>query len=61
MFYNFIEKFLQCILTSFQEKNIGVFHIFTFRNFNETLVNNIVSFEQPGPEFYLLQMLSSSF
>ena len=60
MFYNFITKYTeifvekmregfarQKLLKLFQQKNIGVFQIF-FLNFNETLTDDVVSFEQLG-------------
>ena len=42
---------MQKLLTFFSTKNIGVFEILKFENFNETLTNDVVSFEQPGPGF----------
>ena len=40
---------MQKLFTIFFNKNIGVFQIFiNVRNFNETLTNDIVNFEQPG-------------
>ena len=33
----------------FPTKNNSVFVIFKFKNFNETLTNNNVNFEQPAP------------
>ena len=35
----------------FFSKNISVYAIFDDQNFNDTLTNDIVSFEQLGPEF----------
>ena len=46
---------LQKLLTFFSTKNIGIFEKLTSEN-NETLTNDVVSFEQPGPDllaFYL--------
>ena len=43
---------LQKLLTFFSTKNIGVFEILNFWNFNETLTNDVVSFEQPDPNLY---------
>ena len=40
---------LQKLLTFFQQKYWRILDI-SNRNFNETLTNDIVSFEQPGPE-----------
>ena len=49
---------LQKLLTIFQQKywripNINV----RVRNFNETLTNDVVSFEQPGPEVIKILLL----
>ena len=62
MFYNFITKYtdifvekmreafaLQKLLTFFQQKYWRIWDI-NIWNFNETLTNDVVSFEQPGPE-----------
>ena len=35
----------------FLSKNISVYAIFNDQSFNDTLINDIVSFEQLGPEF----------
>ena len=35
----------------FQQKYIRVYAIFNVQSFNDTLTNNIVSFEQLGPGF----------
>ena len=35
----------------FFSKNISIYAIFNDQNFNSTLTNDIVSFEQLGPEF----------
>ena len=67
MFYDFITKHteiffvekmrkafaLQRLLTFFSTKNIGIFE-------NETLTNDVVSFEQPGPDLYLHGLVSFS-
>ena len=34
--------------------NIGIFEVW---NFNETLTNNVISFEQPGPDLGALLFL----
>ena len=34
----------------FFSKNISLYAIFNDQSFNDTLTNNIVTFEQPGPE-----------
>ena len=43
---------LQKLLTFFQQK-ISALHV----NFNESLTNDVVSFEQLGPGIFLLQVL----
>ena len=63
MFYNFITKYtdifcwkireafaLQKLLTFFQQKILAYILDINVWNFNETLTNDVVSFEQPGPE-----------
>ena len=42
---------MQKLLTFFS-KNISVYAIFNDQSFNNTLTNNIVSFEQLGPELF---------
>ena len=42
---------MQKLLTFFS-KNISVYAIFDDQRLNDTLTNNIVSFEQLGPEFH---------
>ena len=37
----------------FFSKNISVYAIFNDQSFNDMLTNDIVSFEQLGPDFYL--------
>ena len=48
----FVEKMreaLQCkSFSDFSTKNIGIFEILTFEDFNDTLTNDVVSSEQPG-------------
>ena len=41
---------MQKLLTFFFSKNIIVYAIFNDQSFNDTLTNNIVSFEQLGPD-----------
>ena len=41
----------------FPTKNYSVFVIFTFKNFNETLTNDVVYFEQPAPVCLLFSIL----
>ena len=43
---------LQKLLTLFQQKYWRILDIKVW-NFNETLTNDVVSFEQPGPGIYL--------
>ena len=42
---------MQKLLTFFS-KNISVFSIFNDQNFNDTLTNDIVRFEQMGPGWF---------
>ena len=42
---------MQKLLTFFFSKNIRVYAIFNDYSFNDTLTNNIVSFEQLGPDY----------
>ena len=45
---------MQKLLTFFQQKiSIIIYAIFNDQSFNNTLTNNIVSFEQLGPDVYL--------
>ena len=41
---------MQKLLTFFQQKYQHMCHI-NDQSFNDTLTNDIVSFEQPGPDF----------
>ena len=41
---------MQKLLTIFFSKNISVYAIFNDQNFNDTLTNDIVRFDQLGPE-----------
>ena len=44
---------MQCIsFPYFFNKNIGIFRTLTFEILYETLTNDVVSFEQPGPVSY---------
>ena len=43
---------MQKLLTFFSAKNISVYAIFNDQSFNDTLTNDIVSFEQLGPDIY---------
>ena len=40
---------MQKLLAVFSAKNISIYAIFNDQSFNDTLTNNIVSFEQTGP------------
>ena len=40
---------MQKLLTFFFSKNIGIYAIFSDQSFNNSLTNDIVSFEQLGP------------
>ena len=48
---------MQKLLTFFQQ-NIGVYAVFNDKGFNDTLTNDIVCFEQPGPDKYLVVYFS---
>ena len=41
---------LQKLLTFIQQKILAFFLNISIWNFNETLTNDVVSFEQPGPD-----------
>ena len=41
---------MQKLLTFFFSKNISIYAIFNDQSFNDTLTNDIVSFEQLGPD-----------
>ena len=45
---------MQKLLTFFFSKNISVYARFNDQSFNDTLTNDIVSFEQLGPDWELL-------
>ena len=48
-----VSSFCKCESYShFFSKNISVYAIFNDQSFNDMLTNNIISFEQLGPEFY---------
>ena len=42
----------KCTLIFIFSKNISVNAVFNYQTFNDTLTNDIVSFEQLGPEFF---------
>ena len=42
----------------FFSKNISVYAIFNDKRINDTLTNDIVSFEQLGPEYFAVYILS---
>ena len=58
MFYDFITKYIDFFAEEREKlsfshlfiKNIGIFQILTLEIYKETLTNNIVRFEIPGPE-----------
>ena len=62
MFYDFITKYTQifcwknkrsfCTFSNFFDKKYWHICYINVWNFNETLTNNVVSFEQPGPDSY---------
>ena len=45
-------------MSSFFSKNITLYGIFNDQIFNDTLTNNIVTFEQLGPDFFLTPSLA---
>ena len=49
---------MQKLLTFFQQKSISVLSIFNDQSFNDTLTNDIVSFEQLGPALFLNQLMA---
>ena len=51
--WKIVSRFCKCKSYShFFSKNISVYAIFNDQNFNDTLTNDIVSFEQLGPDLY---------
>ena len=40
----------------FFSKNIGIYAMFNDQSFNNTLTNDMVTFEQLGPAFYLISV-----
>ena len=49
-----VSSFCKCKSYShFFSRNISVYAIFNDQSFNDTLTNDIVSFEQLGPEVYV--------
>ena len=46
---------MQKLLTFFR-KNVNIFCIFSDQNFNDTLTNDIVSFEKTGPWFLFIML-----
>ena len=43
---------MQKLLTFFSAKTISIYAIFNDQSFNDTLINDIVSFEHLGPDKY---------
>ena len=41
----------------FSTKNTSIFQILTFKIFNETLINDVVNFEEPGSDLEPTQLL----
>ena len=55
-----MRSFCKCKSYShFFSKNISIYAIFNDQSFNDTLTNDIVSFEQLGPGLYTLNFLLS--
>ena len=46
-------------LLKFFSKNIRVYAIFNYQSFNDTLTNDIISFEELGPELYYIYLQQS--
>ena len=44
---------MQKLLTFFFSKNISIYAIFNDQSFKDTLINDVVSFEQLGPDLFL--------
>ena len=53
MFYNFITKCTAKASHLFSTKKYWYISALNVRSFNETLTNDVISFEQPGPDFHL--------
>ena len=51
---------MQKLLIFFVSKNVSVYAIFMDRSFNDTLTNDIVSFEQLGPRVYPVRLTENS-
>ena len=49
LIHSYVSSFCKC-------KSISVYAIFNDQSFNDTLTNDIVSFEQLGPICYLLNL-----
>ena len=49
---------MQKLLTFFSSKNISVYIIFDDQSFKDTLINDIFSFEQLGPEAKYFRWIS---
>ena len=47
------------LLTFFFSKNISIYAIFNVQSFNDTLTNDIISFEQLGPGIYTCEKAES--
>ena len=47
-------------LLTFFHQNISVYAIFNDENYNDTLTNDIISFEQLGPDFFISTIFECS-
>ena len=57
-----VSSFCKCKSYShFFSKNIIVYSIFNDQNFNDTLTNDIISFEQLGPGLYLSYFMETCY
>ena len=52
---------MQKLLTFFSAKNINIYALFHDQGFNDTLINDIVSFEQLGHDIWLADDICGSF
>ena len=52
---------MQKLLTFFSAKYINIYALFHDQSFNDTLINDIVSFEQLGHDFWLADDICGSF
>ena len=51
----------KCEYSYFFSKNISIYAVFNGQGFNNTLTNDIISFEQLGPEWQTVEILMRQF